>query len=83
MNGTSNETYIMQDPYVQGTNDPMAAAPGIAAQTDTPSAVAPQAAAGVPNMRHGLSSDVIGRPTSVGEAFQGALRGTLSRAVRA
>ena len=83
MNGTSNETYIMQDPYVQGTNDPMAAAPGIAAQTDTPSAVAPQAAAGVPNMRHGLSSDVIGSPISVDEVFQGSLRGMRSREIGA
>ena len=28
MNGTQNDRYLMQDPYVQGANDPMAAPPG-------------------------------------------------------
>lgn len=34
-------------------------------------------------MRHGLSSDVIGSPISVEEAFEGSMRGMLSREIGA
>ena len=117
MNGTQNDRYLMQDPYVQGANDPMAAPPGTmsaaagqdamaantAAQRNRNAAAAAQngmsaqssAAAGTAastqglsganhlNMRHGLSSDVIGSPISVEEAFEGSMRGMLSREIGA
>ena len=76
MNATPNETYGIQDPQVQGTG---AAAVPAADQ----SAPAPQSAAGVPHIRHGLSIDVIGSPISVEEAFQGSMRGMLSREIGA
>ena len=45
MNGTSNGTFVMHDPYVQGAHDPWAAAPA-AADTGTPAADTAGTAAG-------------------------------------
>ncbi len=35
MNGTQNNRYLMQDPYVQGANDPLAAMPGTMTTANT------------------------------------------------
>lgn len=118
MNGTQNNRYLMQDPYVQGANDPLAAMPGTMTTANTtqdnmmttPAAQGSMNAAATAqngmamqsgaaantgtstqgssganhlNMHHGLSSDVIGSPISVEEAFQGSMRGMLSREIGA
>lgn len=82
MNETSNGTFVMHDPYVQGTSDPYAAAPaeviGAAALSNT----ARNSGNGA-NMRHGLSEEVIGSPISAEEAYQGSMRGMLGREIGA
>ena len=84
MNGTQNDRYLMQDPYVQGANDPMAAPPGtMSAAAGTAASTQGPSGANHLNMRHGLSSDVIGSPISVEEAFEGSMRGMLSREIGA
>lgn len=90
MSQMTNDMYTMHDPYVQGANAPyaqasaagMASGSAMAAPTGMTSPAAPPDGA-VNNMRHGLSEEVIGSPVTVEEAFQGSMRGMLSREIGA
>lgn len=96
MNTAANDTYRMQDPQVQGAWDPWAnsnnnpdgqnQAQQEAIQQRTSSSamqMQPAAQSSTMPMRHGLSSEVIGAPISVEEAYQGSLRGMLGREIGA
>ena len=86
MEATSNGTFVMHDPYVQGAHDPWASAAGSTGGGTAPSggmaAGSPQGEETV-NMRHGLSEEVIGNPISAEEAYQGSMRGMLGREIGA
>lgn len=88
MNTAMNDTYRMQDPYVQGAWDPwseaapaQSAAPAQEAQSSA--RMQPTAPAERAPMRHGLTGEVIGAPISAEEAYQGSLRGMLGREIGA
>lgn len=90
MNQMPNDLYTMHDPYVQGAGDPYAQPPaGSMSSGDTMAAPNGMTASAAPpdgaanDMRHGLSEDVIGSPVTVEEAFQGSMRGMLSREIGA
>ena len=80
MNQMANDYYPLRDPRAAAAGE----APAAAAAAPGAAAVDAPALEGAPrNMHHGLSEDVIGSPVSVEEAFQGSLRGMLSREIGA
>ena len=80
MNQMANDYYPLRDLRAADAGE----APAAAAAAPDAAAVDAPALEGAPrDMHHGLSEDVIGSPVSVEEAFQGSLRGMLSREIGA
>ena len=80
MNQMANDYYPLRDLRAADAGE----APAAAAAAPGAAAVDAPALEGAPrDMHHGLSEDVIGSPVSVEEAFQGSLRGMLSREIGA